>query len=99
MLIYFNQVRPQMSVRIYKLIPDFGAKSISDGVSSSHNSAKFLCQNIGNIQTFVPKYRKYRRIFLMVGILEDSYQIYRKNGKHWSVGIPDLIPLRLMGHR
>ena len=28
--ILFNQVRPQKNFRIYKLILDFGAKSVSD---------------------------------------------------------------------
>ena len=44
-----------------------------------------LCQNIGNIGAFVPKYRKYRSIFLIIEVLQGSYKIYRK---YSSVGIP-----------
>ena len=33
----------------------------------------------------MPKYRKYRSIFLIIGVLWDSYKIYRKNRKYIGV--------------
>ena len=61
--------------------------SLSDSMSIINRFLGRTCLNIGNIGAFVPKYRKYRSIFLIIGVAYDSYIIYRKN-RNRSAGIP-----------